>query len=285
MRIGVTGANGFIGQHLASRLEEDSQVELTRFQRQPGTIPQTKDYKNFVKGLDLIYHLGGVNRASDEELLRSNVLATANLLTAIKQFALPTTSIVFSSSAQVYRLSGAKKKISERCSVDAETVYGISKRVAEDLLRLSGTPHIILRLSNVYGPGCRPNYNSVIATFCHRAVKGEALEINGDGSQGRDFIYIDDVVDAFIQAGFSNKRAGTFNVGSGKISSLKQVLGKIDKAGVPVNVIYHPELDAGGRSYCCDASRFEKTFNWKASTSLLAGIRNTLSPLQKIVSK
>ena len=281
MRIGITGTNGFIGQHLAAQLEKHSQVQLTRFQRKPGAVPQAKDYKSFVEEQDLIYHLGAVNRDRDEELLRNNVLATANLLTAIKQFALPTTRLVFSSSTQVYRLTGARKKLSERCSVEAETIYGISKRVAEDLIRLSGTPYLILRLSNVYGPGCRAYYNSVIATFCHRAVNGEALEINGDGSQGRDFIYIDDVVEAFILAGFSNKKSGTFNVGSGKISSLKQVIGKIDKAGVPIKAEYHPELEPGGRSYCCNASRFEKTFNWKASTSLLKGIRKTLSPLQK----
>jgi nucleoside-diphosphate-sugar epimerase len=285
MRIGITGANGFIGQHLAARLEKHSQVQLTRFQRQSGAVPQAKDYKNFVTGQDLIYHLGAVNRGSDEELLRSNVLATANLLTAIKQFALPTTRLVFASSTQVYRLTGARKKLSERCSVEAETVYGISKRVVEDLIRLSGLPHLILRLSNVYGPGCRPDYNSVIATFCHRAVRGESLKINGDGSQGRDFIYIGDVVEAFILAGFSNKKSGIFNVGSGKITSLKQVIGKIDKAGIPIKADYHPELEPGGNSYCCDASRFEKKFNWKASTSLLKGIRKTLSPLENITSQ
>ena len=284
MRIGVTGANGFIGQHLVTRLEKLSQVPLTLFQRKPGSVPQIKDYKNFVKGLDLIYHLGGINRADDEAILRGNVLATANLLTAIQQFALPTTRIVFASSTQVYRMTGAKKKLSERCSVESETIYGISKRVAEDLIRVSGLPHIILRLSNAYGPGCQPDYNSVIATFCHRAVSGETLKINGDGSQGRDFIYIDDVVEAFIVAGFANKPSGTFNVGAGKISSLKKVIEKISKAGIPVKVNYHPELDAGGDSYCCDASRFEKTFDWKASTPLLTGIRKTLSPLQNQAS-
>jgi UDP-glucose 4-epimerase len=224
--------------------------------------------------------LGAVNRGSDEEILRSNVLSTANLLSAIKQYALPTTRLVFSSSTQVYRVTGRKKKLNERCSVDSETVYGISKRVAEDLIRSSGLPHLILRLSNVYGPGCRAYYNSVIATFCHRTVREESLEINGDGSAGRDFIYIDDVVEAFILAGFSSKKSGVFNVGSGEITSLKQVVGKISQTGVPVKVNYHPELEAGGNSYCCDTSRFEKMFNWKASTSLLEGIQKTLSPLQ-----
>jgi nucleoside-diphosphate-sugar epimerase len=285
MRIGITGANGFIGQHLAARLEKHSQVELTRFLRRTDSVVEPGDYKNFVTGQERIYHLGAVNRGSDEELLRSNVLSTANLLTAIKQYGLPTARLVFASSTQVYRLTGAGKKLSERCSVEAETVYGISKRVAEDLIRLSGLPHLILRLSNVYGPGCRPDYNSVIATFCHRVVRGESLQINGDGSQGRDFIYIDDVVEAFVLAGLSNRQSGIFNVGSGKITSLKQVIGTIDKAGIPAKADYHPELEPGGYSYCCDASRFEKTFNWKASTSLLQGIRKTLGSLENITSQ
>lgn len=96
-------------------------------------------------------------------------------------------------------------KISEASALQPESVYGVSKKSVEDLIRISGLPSTILRLANVYGLGCRPEYNSVVATLCQRAKKKLPLKINGQGKQNRDFIYIDDVVRAFVLAGFSGK--------------------------------------------------------------------------------
>ena len=141
--------------------------------------------------------------------------------------------------------------------------------------------HIVLRLSNVYGPGCRPDYNSVIATFCDRAVRRLPLRVDGNGKQERDFIYIADVVRAFLEAGTRTQatRRAVYNISSGRVASLRQVIGNIKRAGVGVDVEY--QNGSAGISLGCDPSRFRKVYDWKPKTSLSLGIKHTLEGFQE----
>ena len=277
MRIGVTGASGFIGGHLMNALKIIPGVTVSPLLRKRENSPPTlTELKNFVKNKDLIYHLAGVNRGPDEDILRGNILGTLHLLVAIKTFGSPETKIVFASSSQVYKPGDVKSGIKESRPTEPQSLYGVSKKTAEDLIRLSGLGNIILRLSNVYGPRCRPNYNSVIATFCDRTVKNMPLTIDGDGRQGRDFIYIDDVVRAMALAGTgkrSQKRT-VYNISSGRITTLRQVIGSIKRAGENVNVEY--QNGDPGVSYGCDSSSFQRNYGWKPAISLAAGIKHTL---------
>jgi UDP-glucose 4-epimerase len=277
MRIGVTGASGFIGGHLTNALQALPGIHVSALVRTRKNSPPTlKDLKNFVADKDVIYHLAGVNRGSDEDILQGNILGTLHLLLAIKTHGSPQTRIVFASSSQVYQQGKENDLIKESRATEPESLYGVSKKTAEDLIRLSGLDHLILRLSNVYGPGCRPNYNSVIATFCDRTVRGLPLIIDGDGRQGRDFIFIDDVVQAMALAGTGKqfKKRAVYNISSGRVSSLRQVIGNIKRAGENVNVEY--QKTEGGYSYGCDSSSFQKNYQWKPTTSLAAGIKDTL---------
>jgi UDP-glucose 4-epimerase len=275
MRIGVTGASGFIGGHLMNALQQLPDVTVTPLIRKRKNVPPTlAELKSFVRDKHLIYHLSGVNRGSDEEILCGNILGTLRLLVAVKTHGSPETRIVFASSSQVYK--HGKNALKETHATEPESLYGVSKKSAEDLLRLSGLPHIVLRLSNVYGPGCRPDYNSVIATFCDRAVRRLPLRVDGNGKQERDFIYIDDVVQALIEAGTKKQttRRAVYNVSSGRVASLRQVIGNIKRAGVGVSVEY--QNGNSGISFGCDPSRFQKVYNWKPETSLSSGIKHTL---------
>lgn len=274
IRIGVTGASGFIGSHLVAALKEYGKVD---------TLPRTKELptlghlKKFVSRVELFFHLGGVNRGTDEEILNGNITGTLRLLEAIQNFGNPSARIVFASSSQVYRLKKSSEKISESSALQPESVYGISKKAAEDLIRISGLPHTILRLANVYGPGCRPNYNSVVATLCQRTKKKLPLQINGQGNQGRDFIYIDDIVQAFLLAGFheKSKSGKVYNIGSGQITTLKKIITAIKRIDQEVEVEFIPGAE-DKISYCCDASKFKKDFGWKPKTSLARGIEKSL---------
>jgi len=282
MRIGVTGASGFIGSHLINALKVNPRVTVSPFLRKrENSPPALTELKSFVKNKNLIYHLAGVNRGPDEDILCGNILGTLHLLVAVKTFGSPKTRIVFASSSQVYRHGRNNGLLKESCATQPESLYGVSKKTAEDLIRLSGLDHTILRLSNVYGPGCRPNYNSVIATFCDRAVRGLPLTVNGNGKQGRDFIFIDDVVRAMALAGTGKqeKKRAVYNISSGRVSSLRQVIGNIKRTGENVNVEYQKK-DAG-YSYACDSSRFQKNYGWQPATSLTAGIKKTLGGLRK----
>ncbi|MBI5428317.1 MAG: NAD-dependent epimerase/dehydratase family protein [Nitrospinae bacterium] len=286
MRIGVTGASGFIGSRLVEALRQLPDVSVSPLTRKsPAAALDLSDLEPFVRDKELIFHLGGVNRGSDEEILLGNVVSTFNLLQAIKKSGNPGTRIVFASSSQVYKLDRVTAPIKESRSAEPANLYGLCKKTAEDLVRLSGLPYSVLRLSNVYGPGCRPNYNSAIATFCDRAVRRQPLTVNGDGRQGRDFIYVDDAVRALVLAGTRTPKTGAavFNVSSGKIVALKQVLEQIRRQVPDLRVEYRPAADSGGVSYCCDNSRFRKTFGWKPRTSLAEGVRNALSWFQERV--
>ncbi|GJL79612.1 MAG: NDP-sugar dehydratase or epimerase [Nitrospinaceae bacterium] len=280
MRIGVTGASGFIGSHLMDALKNVPEVSVAPLSRKRQN-PTLTELKTFVQKKDLIYHLAGINRGSDEEILQGNVLGTLHLLVAIKTFGSPLTRIVFASSSQVYKLGKVGSGIKESRATEPQSLYGVSKKTAEDLIRLSGLDNIILRLSNVYGPGCRPNYNSVIATFCDRAVNNRPLNIDGTGKQGRDFIYIDDVIQAMVLAGTRKQpqKQTVYNISSGRLSTLRQVIGHIKRSRKEVNVEYKNSDD--GYSYVCDSSRFQRKYGWKPKTPLSAGIRNILQGLKK----
>ncbi len=279
MRVGVTGARGFIGSHLMRALQSRPGCDVHAFTRtDPTRPPQPAELKEFVRHKDLIYHLGGVNRGSDEAILHGNVLGTLHLLIALKSFGNAATRIVFASSTQVYSLQHRREGISETQPAEPDTVYGISKKTAEDLIRISGFEHAILRLANVYGPRCRPDYNSVIATFCDRAAGERELSIDGDGRQGRDFIYIDDVIRALLRARTrpqpDEDGQNVYNVGSGKLTTLREVVESIQRAGAPVQPAYRPQ-ENGGVSYWCDSSRFQERYRWAPETSLASGILST----------
>ncbi|MFQ5716146.1 MAG: NAD-dependent epimerase/dehydratase family protein [Nitrospinales bacterium] len=286
MRIGITGASGFIGSRLAAALANrpDEYVVSVFRRRNAAQPPDLTDFKSFVEDKDLIYHLAGVNRGTDEEILQGNILFSFRLTQAVKTFGKPA-RIVFASSAQVYKPARKTAPLRETHPAEPVSLYGVCKKAAEDLIRLSGLDYTLLRLANVYGPGCRPYYNSVVATFCDRAARNLPLFVNGDGTQGRDFIYIDDAVRALELAGMQRGKSTqtVFNVSSGKASTLRQVLRNIRRCLPESEATYQKAASPGGPSYCCDNARFMKQYGWKPKTTLAKGIGNTIQWVQEKV--
>ena len=285
MQVGVTGSSGFLGSHLTSALHQLTDFEVTTLKRSSSKrFPEISELKSFIKNLDLIYHVGGVNRGTNEEIFEGNIQATFNLLEAIRKYGNPSPRIIFTSSSQVYKkIKLPGKLVTESYKIEPATLFGVSKRTAEDLIRLSGFEHVIIRIANVYGPGCRPEYNSVIATFCHKSVNEEPIRIDGDGHQKRDFIYIEDVIKAMVLAGTKTNQfvSGVYNVGTNRAASLRQVIQSIKSSGVSVKETYSPKTSAGGNSFSLDATRFKKQFKWTPKTTLRSGIKNTLTWFQK----
>ncbi|QPJ65219.1 MAG: NAD(P)-dependent oxidoreductase [Candidatus Nitrohelix vancouverensis] len=276
--IGVTGASGFIGSHLTNALRASRSGEISPLNRANGkSVPGVAVLRKFATNLDLIYHLGGVNRASSKEIIEGNVLYMSHLVEALQSLPEPRPRVIFMSSALVYAITGDNFKIRESQATRPETLYGVCKKAAEDILHASGLDHTILRFTNIYGPGCRPDYNSTIATFCDRAIRGEAVCIHGDGEQSRNFLYIDDAIRALIQAGKVPAKRGAriYNVGSGTMISLNQIAAQI-KRQVPGLSVERDTKKSGGLSYGCDVTRFSKRFQWKPKVALNEGIRQTL---------
>lgn len=184
--VAVTGAGGFIGAHLRRRLERQADVVLRVVDRADWNDPNLLAEK--LAGCDVVFHLAGVNRATDEEIERTNVELAERLIAALESTG-ATPRVVYASSTQESR----------------ENAYGRSKRLAGDRLlewaSRSGGEASVLALPNVFGPGCRPFYNSVVATFCHQLTTGEKPQIDVDAEV--EFLSVRDLVGrmaAFVSA-------------------------------------------------------------------------------------
>ncbi|CAN1724575.1 UDP-2-acetamido-2,6-beta-L-arabino-hexul-4-ose reductase [Hyphomicrobium sp. 1Nfss2.1] len=187
MKVLVTGANGFIGRNLCRRLTERADIEVVSFTSEDAiqVLPER------LLGIDFVVHLAGANRPSDpSDFMVSNHALTELLCDAV---------------ARESRATGRKIPILFASSIQAErndSPYAQSKRAAEQVLLAASEEHAIpvhiFRLPNVFGKWCRPNYNSVVATFCWNIARGLPIDIR-DPNAPLTLVYIDDVVERFIQ--------------------------------------------------------------------------------------
>lgn len=181
MRVLVTGANGFMGKNLLVHLREQG-IEAVSFTHEMGQA----DLAAKLGDVDFVFHLAGVNRPKEVgEFAEGNAALTRQLCDLIRASArqIP---VLFTSSIQA----------------ETDNPYGVSKRAAEDeLVALSqetGVPVYLYRLPNVFGKWSRPNYNSVVATFCHNIANDLPIQINDPASIIR-LVYIDDVIGDFLR--------------------------------------------------------------------------------------
>ncbi|HEV2209602.1 MAG TPA: NAD-dependent epimerase/dehydratase family protein [Verrucomicrobiae bacterium] len=178
----VTGAAGFMGRNLCVALRRAGQYEVLELDMEHGPA----DLARLAARADLVFHLAGVNRPKEErEFTEGNVEFTRELcshLTAAGRRA----PLVLSSSIQA----------------ELDNPYGRSKRAAEDVVfdyhRQTGAPVYVYRFPNVFGKWSRPNYNTVVATFCHNIGRGLPVQVS-NRQNVLHFVYIDDIVRAFVE--------------------------------------------------------------------------------------
>ncbi len=186
MKVLITGANGFLGKILQLHMREQCGVEVVCFTREHSE----NKLSSFVTGCDFIFHLAGVNRPLDPaDFISGNVELTNSLCAAVREEFATTgrrVPIVYSSSVQA----------------TVHSPYGQSKQAAEELLFALkdeyNIPVHIFRLPNLFGMWCRPNYNSVVATFCHNIAHGLPIHIN-DPTAVLKLAYVEDVACRFVQ--------------------------------------------------------------------------------------
>lgn len=183
MKILVTGAKGFVGKNLIAELRNQGYKDIYEYDLDTDAALLEK----YAADCDFVYHLAGVNRPEDEsEFDTGNRGFTYELLELLKKHQ-NTCPIVFSSSIQAER----------------DNPYGKSKRAGENEVfayaEAAGARVMVYRLPNLFGKWCRPNYNSVVATFCHNIARGLEISIN-DPNVELTLCYIDDLMNEFIKA-------------------------------------------------------------------------------------
>lgn len=182
MQVLVTGSNGFIAKNLLERLCQMDDVVVSTFDRND----EVESLEKKVENADFIFHLAGINRPENtQEFYEGNLDLTQAVIDAAVKCSrkIP---ILMSSSTQAER----------------DNDYGKSKLAGEEVLksysRTTKAPIYIYRLPNVFGKWCRPNYNSVVATWCYNIAHDLSIEVN-DETVILNLVYIDDVVEEFIK--------------------------------------------------------------------------------------
>jgi UDP-glucose 4-epimerase len=305
MRALVTGGAGFIGSHVVDRLSAEGHgvavmdnLSTGRRDRIPSDVAlHVVDVVNATEVTDtvtayqpdVIYHLAAqvsvrYSVADPVADVTTNTVGTLNLLDAATA---ANARLILASTGGAMYGDGVPLPTPETCLPATRAPYGISKYCAEQYLmlfnRLHAGCHVALRLANVYGPRQDPRGEAgVIAIFCGQVARGETPTIYGDGKQTRDYIYVADVVDAFVAAtGYTGTEA-VFNIGTGTPTAVIELLDIINSAaGTAIEPKHAPARAGESRHVALDCARAAVELNWVPRTSAEEGIRHTYQQLTR----
>lgn len=301
MNILILGASGFIGTNLAIKLAEDENNKITLVDKQIeyfaniqkfyfpnidikiAALGETEKF-GFLEGQDVVYHLVSTNvpTTSNQHIsqdIETNVVFSSNLFDACVNHGVR--KVVFISSGGTVYGKEAKCPLPENTPTNPISSYGVQKITIEKLLYLYsymyGLDYRIIRLSNPYGPYQRPNgVLGAVTTFTYKALKGEEIQVYGDGSVVRDFIYIEDAIRGIVNIVNGQNKHHIFNFGCGYGTSIKEVLEAIERAlALKLKVIYTPARAVDVPVNYLDISRYEKYYGKLNPISLEEGIKKT----------
>ena len=309
-RVLITGGLGFIGSNLARRLVElgadvlviDSLIPdyggnpfnisgiENRLTVNRSDVRDESSINDLVRGQDVIFNLAGqvshVDSMNDPYTdLEINCRSQLSLLEACRKQN-PAVKIVFAGTRQVYGHPDSLP-VTEDHLVRPVDINGINKAAGEyyhlvynDVF---GIRSCSLRLTNVYGPRqlIKHNRQGFIGWFIRLAIEDREIEIFGDGSQIRDFVFVDDAADAFLRAGTSEKcNGGVYNIGGAEPINLRDLSTKLlEVAGTGrVRYVEWPSekkaIDIG--DFYADSSKFTRTVGWRPTIPLVEGLTRTV---------
>ena len=299
MNFVVTGGAGFIGSHITHHLVErnyqvtvidDVNIEtLENFGNTTKTVEFKKinilnyeDLRKAFRNVDGVFHHAALTDV--QESFRKpdlyydvNVKGTENILKIAEEFNF---KVVFASSAGVYG-NPEKIPIKETAVRKPLNPYGITKLECEKLAEKyskRGNQVLTLRYFNVFGKGQTDSYAGVITRFLDKIKNKMPPEIFGDGSQTRDFIYVDDVLSANLSAMKSDIGNGFFNIGTGIKTSIKDVANlMIELSGYSLEPLFKKPVSGDIKQSQADISLANKLLNWKPKISLREGLINLIS--------
>lgn len=294
-RVLVLGGTGFIGTALIKKLVT-TDCQITAVARHwekkiegveciVGDIFDENFLLDILDNINIIYHLAwttvpGTSNQSPIYDCETNQLGSLRILQAMAKKKVE--RIIFSSSGgAVYGIpENLPIKETEQCF--PISAYGISKLAIERYLYLYsylyGIKATVLRISNPFGLGQVPEKGQgVIATFSKRIINDEEIEIWGDGSVVRDFIYIDDVIDALVKAQTIDEPYALLNIGSGEGLSLKDIILELEKQfGKNAKVKYKPSRSCDVPAIILDIDQAKTVLGWEPRTDFCQGITKVL---------
>jgi UDP-glucose 4-epimerase len=310
MKIAVLGGGGFIGSAICDRLLKDNH-ELRIFER-PRVVPYRRfsgservewmtgdlmsihDVTIMMKGVDVVLHLVSTTlpkNSNDDPLydVQTNLVASLQLLNAMVENHIP--RIVFiSSGGTVYGIP-AYLPIDEKHPTEPIVSYGITKLAIEKYLlmfqHLYGIKVNILRVSNPFGERQRvETAQGVVTAFVSKAVRNQPIDIWGDGSITRDYIYISDVAEAFARAVDYVGEKSVFNISSGVGTSLNELIRLVESIlGRETISHYMPGRPFDVPVSILDNSLARQELGWKPGLDLKEGIVRTVEWMRKILDQ
>lgn len=288
----ITGGCGFVAGRIAEMLSLSNKVTVVDNMRywkdMPYVVPAgcevwKKDVSELfpIDHFDVIIHGATVNIIHGMQDMKACMDTNFNQTLAFFDRIPTTTRVLYLSTASVYG-NGVMFPTSEQCRVAPSNVYAMSKLLAEQYLLDHHPNAIVARLSNVYGPRQRPEnaYSGVMVKLLLSAIQGNRFKVYGDGSQTRDFTYVDDVVMACQALITSGKSGEVYNVGSGVETSITQLF-KYLPEGVDIEHLQGRSIDNIVRR-CMDIRKITMDTGWVPRTGLDQGVSDTMSWLMQL---
>jgi UDP-glucose 4-epimerase len=296
----ITGSAGFLGSALANRLaREGHQVrgldDLSTGDPQSfspdvmftrGDVNDRPKLWTLLQDVDCVYHLAARVLVAESVLYPReynavNVGGTVSLMEAMRDVGVR--RVVLISSGAVYGDQGVQP-LKENAPLSPRSPYAVSKLCAEYYVRTIGDlwniETVCLRVFNAYGPGQHlpPSHPPVIPNFLRQAVRGGTLVVHNDGSQTRDYVYVDDVINAMVAAATApaiNRQL--INVGVGTETSVRELANLVlQVTNSDAEVIINPRTDPGVSRMCADLTLAREKLGYQPRLSLAEGLRLTL---------
>lgn len=310
MKFTVFGGGGFIGSAIVDRLLREGHA-VRVFERPrvapyrdflpgeqlewgTGDMLSAHDVANAIDGSDSVIHLVSTTlpKSSNDDPaydVSTNIIATLGLLDAMVAKGIK--RIIFISSGGTVYGKPQYVPIDEKHPTEPEVSYGIVKLTIEKYLllyqRLHGIRAIVLRVANPYGERQRvETAQGAVGVFLHRVLSGQVIEIWGDGTVMRDFIYVGDVADAFARATAYAGDAAVFNIGSGvgtSLNELIQAIGEVVQRPVQFNYLPGRAIDVPVNVLDCSLAKRE--FQWSPQVALPEGLAATVGWLRAQLPK
>jgi UDP-glucose 4-epimerase len=295
----VTGGAGFLGAALSNRLLREGhhvrvlddlstgdpdalspEIHLSR-----GDINDRPKLWTLLQDVDCVYHLAARVSVPESILFprdytEVNVGGTATLIEAIRDAGTP--RVILASSGAVYG-NQPTPVMTETMQPHPLSPYAVSKLSAEWIVRtigaLSGIETVCLRIFNAYGPGQRipAAHPPIIPNFIRQALQNGTLIFHGDGNQTRDYVYVDDVVNALVSAAVRGVNGQVINIGSGTETSVRDLASMVvDVTDANPEEVFNPRMSGGVSRMCADITLAKEKLNYVPLITLEKGIRLTI---------